>query len=102
MTDSRAAAEASDGIGRERVGAAALQAGRWLGLAAAPTFAAMAILAAFAGAGAAQPLCPPGGATLSGGMATMYALMAAFHLTPWLRLMAGGTRDAGSRPRLVR
>jgi len=57
----------------------------WLGLAAAPTFTAMAILtAAFGGA---EPLCSTPG-SLIGGMVPMYLLMGAFHLRPWLRLIA--------------
>lgn len=59
-----------------------------LGLAAAPTFAAMALLTATHG-GAADPLCAaaPGALPLPG-MAAMYALMAVFHSAPWLRRLA--------------
>jgi hypothetical protein len=68
---------------------AALGVADWLSLAAAPTFAAMALLTAvFSG----QPdmLCAAlqGTSPLSG-MAAMYLLMSAFHLAPWLRLMRG-------------
>ena len=56
----------------------------WLSLAAAPTFAAMAVMTAAAN-GPADMLCAPGqGARLSG-MTTMYLLMAAFHVSSWLR-----------------
>jgi hypothetical protein len=97
MAESHAVAGARDRNGRESVSAATLRAGRWLGLAAAPTFAAMAILAVHPGASPAETLCPAvRGAALSGGMATMYVLMAVFHLTPWLRLIASGARGAGS------
>jgi hypothetical protein len=67
---------------------AARAAADWLGLAAAPTFAAMALLSAVLGAGAA-PLCSVTHAPLMSGMVPMYALMSAFHLAPWLRLIAG-------------
>lgn len=58
----------------------------WLCLAASPTFAIMALLtnvytdpAAILCAATAFPL---------GGMVPMYLLMSAFHLAPWLRLIA--------------
>jgi hypothetical protein len=64
-----------------------------LGLAAAPTFAAMALVTATHGGSGADPLCtaPPDGLPLSG-MGAMYALMAVFHSAPWLRRFAA-TRD---------
>ncbi len=59
----------------------------FLSLAAAPTFAIMALLTARGGG--ADMLCaathnvwPPGG------MVSMYVLMSLFHLAPWLRLIA--------------
>jgi hypothetical protein len=58
----------------------------WLSLAAAPTFAVMALVAAVHGGGMSDMMCSGGGSPLSG-MATMYALMSAFHLGPWLRLL---------------
>ena len=54
--------------------------GRTLALGAAPTFAVMAALSA---GDPAAMLCS---SRPFGGMATMYALMAAFHLRPWLGL----------------
>ena len=74
----------SRGAGRAAVARAAAD---WLGLMAAPTFATMALLSAGFGGGAA-PLCAAEHAPLSG-MAPMYALMSAFHVAPWLRLIAG-------------
>ncbi|MBL6618186.1 MAG: hypothetical protein ISP45_29540 [Reyranella sp.] len=53
-----------------------------LSLAAAPTFATMALLEA-AGGGPLGMLCSSSPWT---GMAPMYLLMAVFHLAPWLRL----------------
>ena len=60
----------------------------WLCLAAAPTFAVMALMTATGG----QPqwLCAAAhlGSPLSG-MVPMYLLMSAFHTGPWLRLISG-------------
>ena len=66
-----------------------LRAGRALSLAAAPTFAMMALLIWRMGGGSAGTLCSAGhgGASL-GGMITMYMLMSAFHTGPWLKLLA--------------
>ena len=64
-----------------------LSATGWLGLAAAPTFAIMALLTGTGSAGPADILC--GAASPLGGMTAMYLLMSAFHSAPWLRLIAG-------------
>jgi hypothetical protein len=48
----------------------------------------MALVAAVHGGGMSDMMCSGGGSPLSG-MATMYALMSAFHLGPWLRLLPG-------------
>jgi hypothetical protein len=61
----------------------------WLSLAAAPTFAMMALLTALFGAGAPDMLCSAMHASPLGGMVPMYLLMSAFHLAPWLRLIGG-------------
>lgn len=59
----------------------------WLCLAAAPTFAIMALLTA--AYGSPDMMCMPGpGASMLSGMVPMYLLMAGFHLAPWLRLVA--------------
>ncbi|CCD98508.1 hypothetical protein [Bradyrhizobium sp. STM 3809] len=62
-----------------------------LRLAAAPTFALMAVLNAVARDGRADILCSamPAGAPL-GDMTVMYLLMSAFHLVPWLKRMRRG------------
>jgi hypothetical protein len=60
--------------------------GNWLGLAAAPTFAAMAALTFVAGSDADMMCSAVHGASPLGGMASMYALMSAFHAAPWMRL----------------
>jgi hypothetical protein len=59
----------------------------WLGLAAAPAFAAMAIMTGALGGGA-EPLCSAHGSLMSG-MVPMYLLMSAFHAGPWLRMITG-------------
>jgi hypothetical protein len=70
--------------------ASALGAADWLGLAAAPTFAVMALLTGTSAAGSSGMLCAamPDASPLSG-MAAMYLLMSAFHSAPWLRLIFG-------------
>jgi hypothetical protein len=72
----------------------------WLSLAAAPTFAVMALVTAMLDGGAPAVLCASGhGASALTGMVPMYALMSAFHTAPWLKLIAGrgGIRRPGSR-----
>lgn len=61
----------------------------WLGLAAAPVFAVMALLTAAHGGDPADMLCSAahGGFPL-GGMVPMYLLMSVFHSAPWLKLIA--------------
>ncbi len=62
---------------------------RWLGLAAAPTFAVMALIAV----SDAPPLalCAAGATVLPvDGMMAMYLLMSLFHLPPWLTLATRG------------
>ena len=60
----------------------------WLGLAAAPTFAIMALLTAMVGGGPLDTLCSAANASPVGGMVPMYLLMSAFHSAPWLKLIA--------------
>jgi hypothetical protein len=79
----------------------ASEAAEWLGLAAAPTFAAMALATAVASDGTMAALCGPGGWPLDG-MAMMYLLMSAFHVSPWLRRMGGRGDEAGRRTMIDR
>jgi len=57
----------------------------WLSLAAAPTFAAMALVT-WASGGDADMICSMHAMSPLGGMVPMYLLMSAFHLSPWLKL----------------
>jgi hypothetical protein len=59
----------------------------WLGLAAAPAFAMMALITVCLGGGM-EPLCSATRyGSLMTGMVPMYLMMGAFHVGPWLRLM---------------
>ena len=83
------------GSDRDDSAAVARAAAGWLSLAAAPTFAMMALIsAAFAG-GRQDMLCSAAhdGSPLSG-MVPMYLLMSAFHSPPWLKLIARRRRGA--------
>jgi hypothetical protein len=72
---------------------AAFGAADWLCLAAAPTFAMMALLTGVLGGGAPDLLCSVTKQAFPlNGMVLMYVLMSAFHLAPWLRLISGRSR----------
>lgn len=74
----------SGSAGAAVTSAAAHRVGDWLCLAAAPTFAIMALVTAFYGS---PDICSVGpGASVLSGMVPMYTLMSAFHLAPWLKL----------------
>jgi len=67
----------------------AIGAADWLHLAAAPTFAVMALLTGVLG-GPPDALCAAmQGTSALSGMVPMYLLMSAFHPAPWLRLVRG-------------
>jgi hypothetical protein len=68
--------------------AAALGAARWLALAATPTFALMAVLTAAFGGRPADTICTAESVCPLNLMVVMYALMSAFHLPTWLRLIS--------------
>jgi hypothetical protein len=84
LAPQREAEAASDGNGD-----AGVRAADWLSLAAAPTFAAMALLGALGG-GPADILCSTEQGSPLGGMMPMYVLMSGFHLGPWLKLISRG------------
>lgn len=70
---------------------------KWLCLAAAPTFAIMALLNYLSG-GSVEMICNvTGGASPLGSMVPMYALMSAFHSAPWLRWIAHSQSAASQR-----
>jgi hypothetical protein len=68
----------------------------WISLAAAPTFAIMALLTGIHGGGMPGMLClATQDASPVTGMVPMYLLMCAFHSPPWLKLIF--RRDGGRR-----
>jgi hypothetical protein len=83
-------ASASPGTGK----AAALGIAELLCLAAAPTFAIMALVTGVSGGGAPDMLCAATQeASPLSGMVPMYVLMSAFHSAPWLRLIASRVKQ---------
>ena len=83
--------------GLPSLGVPALGVADWLYLAAAPTFAIMALLTGVHGGSPMDPICSPAqDAFPLSGMALMYVLMSVFHLAPWLKLISrrrnGATR----------
>jgi hypothetical protein len=75
--------------------AAALGAADRLSLAAAPTFAIMALLTGVLGGGPLDALCSAAhDASPLSGMVLMYLLMSAFHSAPWLKLIS--SRQSGA------
>jgi hypothetical protein len=69
---------------------AALGAADWVCLAAAPSFALMALITSALGGGQRDMFCSAAQeASRLSGMVWMYMLMSAFHSTPWLKLIAG-------------
>jgi uncharacterized membrane protein YeiH len=65
-----------------------LGAADWMSLAAAPTFAIMALLTSIFGGGPSDMLCSAAhGVSPLSGMVPMYVLMSAFHSAPWLKLI---------------
>ena len=66
---------------------AVLRVAEWLSLAAAPSFAAMALLTGLSGEGRMAAACGIVPSFLHG-MVPMYLLMSGFHSAPWLKLIA--------------
>ena len=84
------------GTREEQPAAAALGAADWVYLAAAPTFAIMALLTGVLGGGPQDMSCSAAqGASLLSGMVPMYVLMSAFHLAPWLKLISSRRSGTG-------
>jgi hypothetical protein len=72
-----------------RRGACSGSAAELLRLAAAPTFAGMALLSSVLGQGSPDALCSAGqDASQLTGMVAMYVLVSIFHAAPWLKLIS--------------
>lgn len=95
----RAASVKPDQLGgaAESGGVPARCVGRWLSLAAAPTFAIMALATALWGTGQDVPGMPMRGSSAMSPMALMYLLMGIFHAPAWLKLTVGRRRGARHR-----
>ena len=71
----------------------AFRAADWLALAAAPTFALMAVVTGILDSGAHKAWCSAAmHITPLTGMVPMYLLMSAFHSPPWLKLISSRSR----------
>ena len=89
MSETHAGNRGCGAIRCENGNAAAKGAADWLYLAAAPTFAIMALLTG-AGGGPPDVLCSAArAASPLSGMVPMYLLMSAFHSAPWLKMISG-------------
>jgi hypothetical protein len=85
--------------GIARAEGAAARAANFLHLAAAPTFAIMALLTCVLGVGSPDAWCSSMGTSPLSGMVPMYLLMSAFHAAPWLKLISrrrGGTHQVST------
>ena len=98
MSDADTGGSACGAIRSENGNVAALGAADWLSLAAAPTFAIMALLTGVLDGGPPNMLCSAAHhASPLTGMVPMYVLMSAFHSAPWLRLISS-LRNGTHRP----
>ena len=93
MSEAHTGRRGSGAVDCENGNAATIAAADWLHLAAAPTFAIMALLTGVLGGGSPDALCSIVSASPLSGMVPMYLLMSAFHSAPWLKLIAVGRRD---------
>jgi hypothetical protein len=82
-------------IHQESRNAAARGAADWLCLAAAPSFAIMALLTGVFSGGPPDMLCSAAHASPLSGMVPMYLLMSAVHSAPWLKAGKQLTRRGG-------
>jgi hypothetical protein len=78
----------------ERLAPAARGAADWVCLAAAPTFAIMALLMGVLGDPQDMLCASAQDASPLSGMVPMYMLMSAFHSAPWLKLISNWRRGA--------
>jgi hypothetical protein len=96
MSETYSGGSASSAIRHESGHAPALGAADWLCLAAAPTFAIMAVLTGVLGGGPPDMVCSAAqDASPLSGMVPMYLLMSAFHSARWLKLVS--SRRSGAR-----
>jgi hypothetical protein len=99
MSETHSGGRGSGAIRCEDDSAAAKGAADFLYLAAAPTFAIMALLAGIGG-GAPDVLCSAArAASPLSGMVPMYVLMSAFHSAPWLKMISGRRNSARRKVR---
>jgi hypothetical protein len=99
MSEACQASPTGRGNGRNDSAAVGRAAADWLGLAAAPTFAIMALIAATFAGGRQDILCSAAhDASPLSGMVPMYLLMSAFHSPPWLKLISGRSGSAVASP----
>jgi hypothetical protein len=96
MSEAHIGRRDSGALDGENGNAAATKAADFLYLAAAPTFAIMALLTSVLGGGSPDALCSVVNASPLSGMVPMYVLMSAFHSAPWLKLILG-RRSGGDR-----
>jgi hypothetical protein len=87
MSEAHTGRRGSGTVDGENGNAAAIAGADFLYLAAAPTFAIMALLTGVLGGGSPDALCSIANASPLSGMVPMYVLMSAFHSAPWLRLI---------------
>jgi len=74
----------------------------WLALAAAPTFALMAVVTGILDSGAHQMPCSAAmHMSPVSGMVLMYVLMSGFHSTPWLKPISRCAKRWRGRPHRV-
>ena len=98
MSEAYSGGSASGPIRHQSGKVHALGAADWLCLAAAPTFAVMALLAGVLGGGPPDMFCSAAHEALSlSGMVPMYLLMSGFHSTPWLKLISGRRKAAPTK-----
>jgi hypothetical protein len=94
MSETHTVTGGSGAIPRENGTSVSKGAADILYLAAAPSFATMALLTCVLGDGSADVLCSTAGTSQLNGMAPMYLLMSAFHAAPWLKLIS--SRGSGA------
>ena len=88
MSETHTGGRGAGAIHCENGNVAAIGAADFLYLAAAPTFAIMALLTVVLGGSLPNGSARLPAASPLSGMVPMYLLMAAFHLVPWLRLIS--------------